>query len=116
MTDCYQDYWRECISIAADECDLKLTKDQLDSLAENAKSGHEHYDMAFYSPPPSDRISDIEDGWKRKLKALQAEFDAYRHNAETAVKQALRVDRDSQVTIGKHGEVLMHGGRTVQIQ
>ena len=111
-----KDYWQECIGIAAEECDLKLTPEQLDYLASSAKSGHEHYGMAFYSPPPSERMNEIEDGWKKKLKALQTEFDAYRSNAESAVKQALRVHRDDQVSILPHGEVLRHGGRTTRIQ
>ena len=111
-----RDYWQECIAIAAEECDLKLTPEQLDCLASSAESGHEHYGMAFYSPPPSERLDEIEEGWKKKLKALQAEFDAYREDAEVAVKQALRVHRDDQVSIGSRGEVLLHGGRTERIQ
>lgn len=111
-----RDYWQECMAIAAEECDLKLTPEQLDCLASSAESGHEHYGMAFYSPPPSERLSEIEDGWKKKLKALQAEFDRYKDNAETAVKQALRVHREDHVSIEPHGEVLMHGGHTVRIQ
>ena len=111
-----KDYWEECISIAAEECDLKLTPEQLDYLASSAQSGHEHYGMAFYSPPDSERMDEIEEGWKKKLKTLQAEFDAYRSNAESAVKQALRVHRDDHVSINPHGEVLRHGGRTTRIQ
>jgi hypothetical protein len=111
-----QNYWKECISTAAEECDLTLTGEQLDYLAGAAENGHEHYGMAFYSPPPSERLNEIEAGWKRRLQALQAEFDAYRGHAETAVKQALRVHRDDPVTIHEHGEVLRHGGRTERIQ
>lgn len=110
------DYWKECISIAAEECDLTLTPEQLYCLASSAESGHDHYGMAFYSPPPSDRLSDIEGRWKAKLKDLQDEFEKYRGNAETAVKLALRVDRNDQVTIGRYGEVLRYGGRTERIQ
>lgn len=111
-----RDYWQECIAIAAEECDLKLTPEQLDCLASAAESGHEHYGMAFYSPPPSERLSEIEDGWKKKLQALQAEFDAYKGHAETAVKKALHQYDDAHVTIGERGEVLRHGGRTERIQ
>ena len=111
-----KDYWKECISIAADECDLELTDEQLEYLAGSAQSGHEHYGMAFYSPPDSDRLNDIEREWKAKLKAKQDELDKYMQNAEIAVKQALRVHRDEQVTIGSYGEVLRHGGRTERIQ
>jgi 23S rRNA A1618 N6-methylase RlmF len=116
MSTSQRDYWKECIAIAAEECDLKLTPEQLDCLADSAENGHEHYGMAFYSPPASDRINDIEREWRRKLKELQDEFDRYRNNSELAVKQALRVHRDDQVTIGEHGEVLRHGGRTERIQ
>lgn len=111
-----RDYWKECIAASAEECDLKLTPDQLDCLAGGAECGHQHYGMAFYSPPDSDRISDIEAEWKAKLKNLQAEFDAYRDNAETAVRKALRQYNDTQVSIGERGEVLRHGGRTERIQ
>jgi 23S rRNA A1618 N6-methylase RlmF len=111
-----RDYWQECIAIAAEECGLTLTQEQLECLADGAESGHEHYGMAFYSPPWTERMDEIEDQWKKKFQNLQAEFDAYKGNAETAVKQALRVHRDDHVSIGKYGEVLMHGGRTVRIQ
>ena len=40
-------YWEECISTAADECGLKLTKEQLKYLADAAEGGHENYGMAF---------------------------------------------------------------------
>lgn len=111
-----KDYWKDCIAEAADECDLKLTPEQLECLASSAEAGHDHYGMAFYSPPWSDRLDDIAQEAAGKLKRLQAEFDAYRNNAETAVKQALRQYDDAQVTIGERGEVLRHGGRTERIQ
>lgn len=111
-----KDYWKECISIAADECDLILTDEQLDYLASSAEGGHENYGMAFYSPPASDRIIAIEREWKARLKVKQDELDKYMQNAEIAVKQALHVSQDTQVTIGSYGEVLRHGGRTERIQ
>lgn len=110
------DYWKECISIAADECELTLTPEQLTYLADSVSGGHENYGMAFYSPPPSERMHDIEREWKAKLKAQQDEHERYVNNAETAIKQALRVHRDDQVSIGSHGEVLRYGGRTERIQ
>lgn len=110
------DYWSECISIAAEECDLKLTTEQLAYLAEAASGGHEHYGMAFYSPPPSERLDDIEREHKERYRRLEAEFNKYRDNAETAVKQALRQHHDANVSIGDRGEVLRHDGRTTQIQ
>ena len=110
------DYWEECISIAAEECDLHLTPNQLKYLAESVEGGHDNYGMAFYSPPPSDRINDIEREWKAKLKVQQEEHARYVNNAETAIKQALRVHRDDQISIGKYGEVLRYDGRVDRIQ
>ncbi len=110
------DYWEECICEAADGCGLSLSQEQRECLAAAAQSAHENYGMAFYSPPASDRISDIESAWKERLRALRAEFDDYRRDAECAVKQALRVHRDDSVTIGPDGEVLRHCGDTERIQ
>lgn len=111
-----QDYWQECIAIAAEECNLKLTPEQLNCLASAAEGGHENYSMAFYSPPSSERLSDIEDEYKKKLKDQQQDHKRYVQNAEDAIKQALRTHRDASISIEDHGEVLMHGGRTVRIQ
>jgi len=111
-----KDYWQECIFIGAEECGLTLTDEQLECLAGSAEGGHDNYGMAFYSPPSSDRLNAIESEWKAKYAALQKEFDAYRGNAETAVKKALRQYNDASVSIGDHGEVFRHGGRTEQIQ
>lgn len=110
------EYWKECISIAADECGLKLTDDQIAALAESVQGGHENYGMAFYTPPPSDCYDRIEREWKAKYEALRRDFDAYRNNAETAVKKALRQYDDANVSIGERGEVFRHGGRVEQIQ
>lgn len=110
------DYWKECISIGADECGLSLTEEQLEYLAGSAESGHEHYGMAFYEPPASDRYNAIEREWKAKYQALQKEFDTYQNNAETAVKRALRQHTDANVSIGAYGEVTRHDGRTTVIQ
>jgi len=111
-----KEYWAECILDAATEIGLDITKEQLERLADAVDGGHENYGMAFYSPPSSDRISSIETEWKAKLDRLQADFDRYRNNAETAVKQALRQYPDANVSIGEYGEVYRHDGRTEQIQ
>lgn len=104
------------MEIAAEECDLQLTVDQLDCIANAAKMGHEHYGMAFYSPPTRERIDSIESEWKARLKRLQDEFDAYRNHAESAVKKALHIHRDARIAIEQRGEVLVYGGRTERIQ
>lgn len=110
------EYWKECIAIAAEECDLALTEQQLTELAVSVHGGHENYGMAFYSPPDSDRYLAIDREWEEKYKALERKFDKYQDNAETAVKRALRQHDDANVSIGDYGEVLRHDGRTEVIQ
>ena len=110
------DYWAECIWSAADDCSLTLTAEQHKCLAESAQAGHENYGMAFYSPPSSDYFDRANAEWEAKFKRLQAEFDAYKGNAEAAVRKALRQYSDAQVTIGEGGEVWRHGGHSTQIQ
>lgn len=64
------DYWRECVSIAAEECDLEMTAEQLNALAESVQAGHEYYGMSFYQPE-SPYPSEIE----RLEKELKKERD-----------------------------------------
>lgn len=109
-------YWKECISNGAEECNLTLTKEQLETLAEFAMSGHEYYDMAFYSPPWTDRFDDIKNEWEKKLKDKEDELNEYRQNAEMAVKIALNQHSDTHISIGKHGEVIKYCGQSYQIQ
>lgn len=110
------DYWKECISQAAEDCGLTMTDEQLVAIAAAAESGHEHYGMAFYSPPASDRLGDIEKEWKAKLKAKDQELERYRANAEMAVKRALRQHSDANLSIGEYGEVTRWDGRATQLQ
>lgn len=115
------EYWDEAVAVAFDEADAwslyeALTKEQRAFIAASLAGSHEHYGMAHYTPPASDREAVLQREADAKLKALQREFDAYREDAETAVRKALRQRVDTQVSIGKHGEVLRHGGRTEVIQ
>lgn len=109
-------YWTECISAAADDCGLKLTTEQLECLVETVKISHENYGMAFYEPPATDRIAEIERQYEAKLQKQQAEHDKYVRNAETAVKKALRTHSDAKIFIEDHGSVYLVDGRTTQIQ
>lgn len=110
------EYWKECLSVAAEECDLALSEQQLTELAVSVQGGHENYGMAFYSPRDSDRTAAIEREWEAKYKALERQFSKYQDNAETAVKKALHQYSDASVSIGDYGEVLRHDGRTTVIQ
>lgn len=110
------DYWIECISLGMEECGLTLSQAQLKALAESAQAGHDNYGTAFYSPPSTDRIADIEREHKAELERIRQEADTYRQNAERAIKEALHQNLDANVSIGEYGEVFRHGGRTIQIQ
>ncbi len=39
------DYWEECISDAADECNLVLTEEQIKYIADSVCVAHENYGM-----------------------------------------------------------------------
>lgn len=110
------DYYAECVDSAADEIGLKLTAEQTKYIGEAIEIAVDNVGMAFYSPPSSDRYAQIEREWEAKFKALQREFDAYRGNAEKAVKIALRQHSDANVSIGEHGEVRRYDGRSDRIQ
>ncbi len=110
------DYYAECVNDAADDIGLKLTADQAKELGEAIEIAVDNVGMAFYSPPSSDRYTQIEREWEAKYKALQKEFEDYRGNAETAVKLALRQRSDVHVSIGENGEVRRYDGRSDRIQ
>ena len=109
-------YWRETIADAACDCKLTLTDEQLDCLAKAVEVSHDCYGMAFYSPPATDRLSEIEKEWKAKYLNLEKEFNKYRDNAEMAVKIALKQHPTTNISIGEYGEVTRFGGRTDIIQ
>jgi hypothetical protein len=112
------DYWEECVACAADECELVLTKEQLQCLAGAVEGAHDNYGMAFYSPSSDcgPRVSESERALQRRYDALKKELETLRMNSSTAIKQALRLRSDDNVSIGEYGEVLLHGGRTERIQ
>jgi hypothetical protein len=110
------DYYAECVEYAADELGLKLTTEQLKYIGEAIEGAVENVGMAFYEPPASDFYARQEREWQQKYKDLEAEFNHYRDNAETAVKIALREHRDAHVAIGENGEVRKFDGRSDRIQ
>lgn len=111
-----EDYYAEGLSDSFVEHGVTATVEQIRAIAEDVANYAENEGMAFYSPPASDRISDIEREWKAKYEALKREFEAYQGNAETAVKRALRQHSDAHVSIGQYGEVTRHDGRSDRIQ
>ena len=69
------DFWSDCLAQAAEQCDLDLTAEQLECLAAAASNGQEEYGQAFYSPPNSDRITNLEREHEQKLKQQQQEHE-----------------------------------------
>jgi len=110
------DYWKECISEEASVNNVELNDEQLTNIAKAVSIGHEHYGMAFYSPPSSDRLHEIERECETKLKAAEQRLENYRNNAEEAVKKALHQHHDAGISIGEHGEVTRFDGRITRIQ
>lgn len=46
----HHDYWEECIAIAAEECGVTLTDEQIKYMAGAVEGGHENIGMAFHVP------------------------------------------------------------------
>ena len=63
------EYWKECLSEAAEECGAELAQEQIEYLANAIKGDYENYDQAFHLPPASDRIAEIEREFSTRLKA-----------------------------------------------
>ena len=111
----YQEYWRECIANAFEEHGITATLEQINAVGDDCESAHDNYGMAFYQPPPSDRLAVIQEEAQRKYDALKREFDSYVGNAERAVRRALHQHHEENVSIGEGGSVYRHGGRTERI-
>jgi hypothetical protein len=64
------DYWKECISVAANDCGLSLTEEQLECLVGAVESGHENYRMALgYNDIPNP----VESRAQEELRQLKIE-------------------------------------------
>lgn len=116
-----EDYWQESFEIALDSLNLfhlveQMTPEQRAQVGESLASSAEHQSMAFYTPPASDRLNAIEREWQQKYERLEVEFNAFRSNAEEAVRKALRQPKDANIGIGPYGEVTRYDGRSTVIQ
>lgn len=111
------DFYADAIRDAAEECGAELTDKQIAHLARAADRASKNVGMAFYTPPASDRLSEVENEWKRKYEALKAEYSTFQSNAEQAVQESFGLRRDDRVSIGSHGRVVLddgQGGRRIQ--
>ena len=79
------DYWKECISMAADECGLVLTDEQLECLAGSVEVGHESYGMAFgHDSIPNPMSSEVEQ-LKAQIKKLEKQHEAQLYGIKKGV-------------------------------
>ncbi len=108
-------YWCECVADAAEDAGAALTKEQIKWIADAVQGAYENYSLAFYSPPPSDRIADIEREWQSKLDQQKREHEAAAANADRALRKSLGIYRDLPLSINESGEVFVHNGRTTQV-
>ncbi len=97
------DYWQEAVACALDEVGVSLTKENLEKVARSMETSHENYGQAFYSPPASERIADIERGWKAKVEAVEAAAERYRRDFVKNICTRHNVE-PSQVTLEGNGE------------
>lgn len=113
MSEAANDYWADAFMETLEALGMShvfeaMTKEQLSEAGQSLAVYHENYGMAFYSPPPSDRINSIEREWKEKYEALRKEFEVYERNAEKAVIRIAKLPSYASVSIGKYGEVTRH--------
>lgn len=104
------DYYAEGLDDSFAEHGVTATPEQIKAVSIDVAGYAEHEGQAFYTPPWSDRISDIERDWQTKYAALEKEFGKYRGDAELAVGKALKQYSDASLSIGPYGEVLRHDG------
>lgn len=115
------DYWEEALEYAFDGCGLhdvlmsNTAPEQRKSIAESLEISAENQGQAFYTPSSGDRHAQIEREWRARYEQLQKEFERYQSGAESAMSTALRLHRDTGVTITSRGEVFLNDGRTTQV-
>lgn len=120
MSDARAEYWREAVMMAFEGAGLwdaikDIPMEKLMQVGEALEVSAEHQGMAFYSPPASDRIADIEREWKGKIARLQAEHDRYVETTGKTLGRILRQHSDTPVFMTENGNVYRSGGRTEQI-
>lgn len=114
------EYWREAAETAFDEMGLyhvieAMTVEQRAGLGKSLATSHEHYGMAVYSLPASDRIADIERCYKAKIAKLETDAERYRRTAERTVARVLNQSPDANLSISENGDVIRYGGRIERI-
>jgi hypothetical protein len=99
-------YWEECILLGAEECNLNLNAEQLNSLATSAMGGHENYDLAFYSPHAIDLMRSFEKAHQDELSKLKSELNEYQIAAGEAIRKSLKLPVYAKVQINKDGSIV----------
>ena len=102
------DYWTECIVIAADECGLALTEEQLECLSGSVEGWHENYGMSFgHDCIPNPMSSEVEE-LKAEIRKLEESHKRQLYGIKKGVAQRRNVDPhdvhiedDGHVTYGR---------------
>ena len=82
---------------------LKLTREQLEILANDVSNGHDKYNQAFSSPDWGDVFGELECKYKKEIIELKKESNEYRTNSEMAIKRILNLNLEDHVCIDRHG-------------
>lgn len=99
------DYWVECIAVSAESNDIHLTTEQIDALAEDVAAGHSMFSECSGDPGWGDRVRDIEDSYKRRIRELETQLAEAHGRGEAAAKRILGIHPDDRVAIDKYGFV-----------
>ena len=74
MSEPQSQYWQECIAESLDQHGVKATAEQINLIAADIESSHDHYGMAFYQPAgPSQAERDLMEV-REKLRVEQSKI------------------------------------------
>lgn len=101
------DYVQEQLAQVALDLSLALSQESLEALTIASIDACRQYKEYSYEPSWGDRLNDIEEEYKKKLKTKEAELNNYIKNAESAVARILHKD-GYQISIGEGGSVRIY--------
>lgn len=95
------DQYVDTIQIAAQSVGVTLTDAQAAAISDAVYTDISN--SGLERPVPA--IEPEDSRWKKRYAELEAEFAAYRRQAESAVKSAMGIPSHRPVTIGRYNEV-----------
>lgn len=112
-------YWEEALSDAFDGCNAThiwgmLSEEQKNDIAKSIRISEECKSLAFYTPPPSDRLNEIEREHKRKIKELEDRLEEQREGFTKALGKTLKLEH-TKLYLNKDGGIDYTNGRTYEV-